>query len=194
MNSKMRQLTTIFIFSLLGLFLLPITAVFAEQVPQERYVAGKSFVYRNGVWIDTAYEPAKHPLYRIGIESDAYSLLERSLSATRQYQRLGDHVLVVHEGWGIELINGRESGPVVATETRRPDFLAYQPPAYNNSPVLISGNTTNTPTLIAQGSNPEGITINLHLSWGEVIALVSVIFVLMAALWYLKNNHQTAEA
>ena len=181
MKPNLRRHWILFIF--MGIFTVwpSVTKVFADQVPLEQTIADKTFVYRNEIWIDTAYEPTQQALYQIGTLSNEYALLERSLPNLRQFRRLGDHFLIVHDGWGIEVVNGRESGPFVSSETRRPAFLNVEPVNYPNA--LTISRPTDPPTLIATHTNRDGININFHIGWGELAGVIILIGLIGLGIW-----------
>lgn len=132
---------------LMGVWLSGQTAV--AQTDEPRQPAGdKTFVLRNGVWIDDAYEPAGHPIYRVGLRSAEFALLAYSVPTVDDYLRLGEHILFVYDGWAIELRPGTTAGPLAE--------LVNQPlPRFVSSAVPIGEPLPpGQPTLIAVGSQP----------------------------------------
>lgn len=187
------------LFLLLFMFIL--IAVSSQtaraQAPQqgddsERFVAGKTFVYRNGVWIDTAYDPVQHPLYRIGVFSTEYKALAASLPQLESYRRLGDRLLIVHDGWGIELNESAESGPFVTSETRQPRFLTEYRPGVEPPRRIAAGSGGRPPTLVATATRPDGINISIQISWNELTGLLIVVGLTIAAIWLAARSERAA--
>lgn len=63
---------------------------------QIRTVGTKTFILRNGVWTDTAYDPAQHkPVQIVAAFSDAHFALLKTTPGLAAYTSLGGNVLVV---------------------------------------------------------------------------------------------------
>ncbi len=188
-NNQRRIVLLIFIAIVMGL--LQVTPVLADQVPAQQEVGGKTFVYRNGLWIDASFDAARHPVYQIGLQSDEYRQLTLVYTTHHnRFSRLGEHYLVVIDGWGIEIQNGRESGPLVSTEQRRPSFLnQYNPP----QPIITTQNKpTDEPTLLASSTVNDGFRIQIEMSWGELIGLAVVGILLGIGIW--QNQKEASES
>ncbi|MBK8989333.1 MAG: VWA domain-containing protein [Chloroflexi bacterium] len=65
------------------------------QAGQIRLVGSKTFVLRDGVWLDTAYDPERFTPQAIGFASDAYFDLLAAVPELGQYLALGPRVVVV---------------------------------------------------------------------------------------------------
>jgi len=106
-------------------------AVSAGMLPEEaaqavRHVGNKTFVLRDGMWIDTAYDPERMTPVQVGFGSDAYFDLLAARPEWGQYLALGTHVLFVAEGTAYEVVEGA-SGPVEIPPARTPG-AGPQPP------------------------------------------------------------------
>ncbi len=66
----------------------------------------KSFVYRDGVWIDTAYDPGAHTPRQVGFASEVYFELLSAAPELASYLAIGPRVLVVHQGQAYEIVEG----------------------------------------------------------------------------------------
>lgn len=76
-----------------------------EVVQTVRIVEAKTFVYRDGVWIDTVYDPARYTeTHKVTFFSDAYFDLLEQIPALGEYFALGEQVIVVYEGVAYEVV------------------------------------------------------------------------------------------
>ncbi len=72
-----------------------------------RYVAGKTFELKDGVWTDTeAYQKIERPVLRLEFNSDAYFELLGLKPDLSRFLSLGEQVVVVFEGVRIEILPG----------------------------------------------------------------------------------------
>ncbi|MFW6183138.1 MAG: VIT domain-containing protein [Chloroflexota bacterium] len=71
-----------------------------------RAVGSKTFVQRDGVWVDTTFDEEIHQPQQIGFAGDAYFELLGAAPQLGQYLALGPRVLVVHEGLAYETVEG----------------------------------------------------------------------------------------
>jgi hypothetical protein len=86
---------------------------------QVRYVAGRTFELRDGVWTDQAYKPEMAAL-RIQWGSDAYFALPDALPQVKDCLALGDAVTVVIDGKA--LIVGKEGNDKMTADDIRKFF------------------------------------------------------------------------
>ncbi|MDX1686818.1 MAG: VIT domain-containing protein [Candidatus Promineifilaceae bacterium] len=111
-----------------------------EMVEVERRaietVGSKTFVYRDGVWIDTAFEADSQTPQRVGFASDAYFDLLSAAPELGQYMALGPRVLVVYDGVAYEIVEGEGQ-----TEITLPEVTATgetSPAATEATPALAT--------------------------------------------------------
>jgi hypothetical protein len=71
-----------------------------------KYVADKTFVFQDDVWIDTAYDVDKMTTTKISFGSDNYFELLAARPEWGKYLALGTHVIVVLEGTAYEVVEG----------------------------------------------------------------------------------------
>ncbi|HET6443905.1 MAG TPA: VIT domain-containing protein [candidate division Zixibacteria bacterium] len=76
----------------------------ADEVIQ--LVGSKTFVLRDGVWMDTAYDADGQSRQQVGFASDVYFDLVSAAPELGQYLALGPKVLVVHQGEAYEIVDG----------------------------------------------------------------------------------------
>ena len=77
-----------------------------------RLVGSKTFVLRDGVWMDTAYEQEKYMVQRIGFASQAYFDLLSAAPEFGQYLAVGERVLVIYADQAYEIV-ADEGQPMV---------------------------------------------------------------------------------
>ncbi len=72
-----------------------------------QFVGSKTFVMRDGIWMDTAYDADNQDRQEIGFASDVYFDLLSAAPELGQYLALGPRVLVVHQGEVYEIVDGQ---------------------------------------------------------------------------------------
>jgi len=78
------------------------------QINDVKYVAGKTFFYRNGMWIDTTYAK-KQKLTQIQNFSKAYFQISNAATDLNQYLALGENVIVNYNGQAIQVSNAGQT-------------------------------------------------------------------------------------
>jgi hypothetical protein len=68
-------------------------------------VRDRTFIWRNGLWIDTRYTSAELPRRAVPFLSDEYFALLAQYPELREYFALGIRVLVVLDGVAYEVID-----------------------------------------------------------------------------------------
>lgn len=71
-----------------------------------QYVGDKTFISRNGVWLDTQYDPAKMKTTQIEFGSDAYFALVANHPIAGKYVALGLRVIFILNGVAYEITDG----------------------------------------------------------------------------------------
>jgi len=74
------------------------------QLKDVRHVAGKTFFYRNGTWIDATYAK-KQKVVQIQNFSKAYFQISNAATDLNQYLALGENVIVNYSGQTIQISN-----------------------------------------------------------------------------------------
>ena len=69
-----------------------------------QYVGSKTFVYRDGLWLDTQFNPDAYQVERVGFASDTYFALIDVAPELATYLALSDRVLVVFQGVAYEVV------------------------------------------------------------------------------------------
>jgi Ca-activated chloride channel family protein len=85
-----------------------------ERHEEVKTVGDKSFIYRQGVWIDTTYDASKMTPKKIGFGGETYFKFLSARSEWGTYFSLGQHLIVVLDGQAYEILEG--------------DFPALNPP------------------------------------------------------------------
>jgi Ca-activated chloride channel family protein len=99
-------------------------AVGGETMPPEvadlvRHAGTKTFILRDGVWIDTSFDPEAMTPIEIGFGSEAYFDLLAAQPESGQYMAIGSQVLWVADGTAYQIV-ADDAEPVVIP-TSEPD-------------------------------------------------------------------------
>lgn len=102
-----------------------------ETARQVRYVGNKTFILRNGVWTDTAFDPERMTPVQVGFGTEAYFDLLSSRPEWGEYLALGNRVLFIAEGMAYEVVEEETITPPVIppTYTPTPEEPAREEPA-----------------------------------------------------------------
>jgi Ca-activated chloride channel family protein len=84
-------------------------------------VGSKTFVLRDSVWMDTAFDADNQERQEVGFASDVYFDLLSAAPELGQYLALGPQVLVVHQGQVYEIVEGPGQGSVTMPDANPPD-------------------------------------------------------------------------
>jgi Ca-activated chloride channel family protein len=74
--------------------------------PVVKYVEDKTFLYQNGVWIDTIYKPGSMKTLKIGFGTQVYFDLLKSRPSFGKYLALGNQLIFVKSGFAYEIVEG----------------------------------------------------------------------------------------
>ncbi len=80
--------------------------LYGNLVSPVKYVGDKAFVYDEGTWTDTTFDPDKMTPLPVGFGSDDYFALVASRPEWGKYLAVGDHVIVVLDGTAYEVREG----------------------------------------------------------------------------------------
>jgi Ca-activated chloride channel family protein len=80
-----------------------------------KYVGSKTFVLRDGAWVDTAFDPSVMDPVQVGFLSDDYFELVAAVPALGDYFALGERVVAVHEGVAYQVGEGAGEEVVIPT-------------------------------------------------------------------------------
>jgi Ca-activated chloride channel family protein len=73
-----------------------------------KYVADKTFIFQDGVWIDSEFDPSENKPIKIGFGSEAYFDLLSRYSSLGKILSLGDQVIFIINGDVYEIITDEE--------------------------------------------------------------------------------------
>lgn len=74
--------------------------------PVIKYIEDKTFLYQNGLWIDTAFEPGSTDILKIGFGSQVYFDLLAARPSWGKYLALGDRLIFVAGDTVYEIVEG----------------------------------------------------------------------------------------
>jgi hypothetical protein len=75
----------------------------AQQINPLQTVGDKTFLWQDGVWTDTTFEPDTMTTQKVAFLSDEYFALLESNPALSEYFALGDRVIVVVDSTAFEV-------------------------------------------------------------------------------------------
>ena len=156
-----------------------------EALPEEaaqvvRLVGPKTFLLRDGVWIDTAYDPSKMTTVKVDFGSDEYFDLLAARPEWGAYFALGSRVVFVAEGIAYELVEAG-GGPVDIPPTHAPDPTHPAP----DNPAPDSGQDQPTVAPVV-GSETGNALSGTTLCIGTIVAaatIAALLVLLGAAQW-----------
>lgn len=110
-------------------------------------IGSKTFVWRDGVWIDTTFDPEQYTPEPVGFASDTYFDLLAAAPDLGQYFAIGQQVIVVYNGVAYQVVEGEGNTTVtipdpIDTTTTNPTNPTPGAIA-ENAPTTASGSTTN---------------------------------------------------
>ena len=85
----------------------------AEAVNVVRVVGSRTFVLSNGIWTDTAYDPATMQTVRVPFLSDDYFALAQSMPELGAAFGLGERVIAIANGNAYEIVGADEQAPPI---------------------------------------------------------------------------------
>lgn len=86
-----------------------------------QFVGSKTFVYRDGLWIDTTYQADHQTPQQVGFASDDYFTLLTVAPEIGQYLALGPRVLFVYNGAVYEIVEGDGDSTITLPPTAAPE-------------------------------------------------------------------------
>jgi Ca-activated chloride channel family protein len=95
------------------------TDKYGYEVSPVRYVGDKTFIFNEGVWTDTTFDPDRMRAVPVSFGSDDYFALVTARPEWGRYFALGDHVIVVLDGTAYEVREG-DAPPVEVPTAEAP--------------------------------------------------------------------------
>ena len=104
-----------------------------------RSAGGRTFVMKDGVWIDTTYDPEKMSPFKVEFLSEDYFTLAASDANLAAAFALGEQVLVIYQGKAIQVVpvkSGETTGNIETllptNETKTLTSIPSSTPVVNN--------------------------------------------------------------
>ena len=85
-------------------------------------IGSKTFVSRDGVWIDTSFDQDQYSLQQVGFASDSYFELLSAAPTIGQYLATGPRVLVLFDGVAYEIVEGDGQSAITLPDSQTPDM------------------------------------------------------------------------
>lgn len=144
-------------------------AVAVEEMVQ--LVGSKTFVMRDGVWMDTAFDADTQTAQEVGFASEAYFDLLTAVPQLGQYLAIGEQVLVVYEDQVYQIVPGEGDTTITLPE-----------PVPENG--TITGGETAVPAAPASTNEPtiHPTDNNASLNWGVIVGILGAILVVIVLL------------
>ncbi len=151
-----------------------------------RVAGSKTFVLRNTLWIDTAYEPTVHAVQKVGFATDAYFDLLTAVPELGQYMALGTQVLFVYADQAYEIVEDAGDPDVVLPIVKPTDEPIRIEPIVTEPPVQNA-----PPNLIAASERPETATSNSNATgWWILLGMIAVPALIWFGMWLGKKESE----
>jgi len=152
-----------------------------EAVEIVRYADARTFLFVDGVWVDTIYDPEQFKTIKIDFLSKDYFNLLASKPALASALALGGRVIVVADGVAYEIVTGEASAGEYSWQPTTDEDLDYPAPQSTNIDPRIS------PPVVTEISNEDEPIVNPRTSSGGlcVYGLVPLAFI---PLIYFRNR------
>jgi Ca-activated chloride channel family protein len=147
-------------------------AVAVEEMVQ--LVGSKTFVMRDGVWMDTAFDADTQTAQEVGFASEAYFDLLTAVPQLGQYLALGEQVLVVYENQVYQIVPGAGASTITLPEPV-PELMSEPENGTMTggaTAVPAASNTANQPTNQPTNDTPS-------FSWGMIVGILGAILVVI---------------
>jgi Ca-activated chloride channel family protein len=156
-----------------------------EALPEEaaqvvRLVGSKTFLLRDGVWIDTAFDPSRMTTVKVDFGSDEYFDLLAARPEWGAYFALGSRVVLVAEGTAYEIVEAG-GGSVEIPPTHVPDPTHPVP----DNPVPDSGQDQPTVAPVVRSETGDALP-GTTICIGTIVAsaaIAALLVLLGAARW-----------
>ncbi|MGD2077611.1 MAG: hypothetical protein PVH18_04480, partial [Chloroflexota bacterium] len=145
-------------------------------------VGGKTFVMRDGTWVDTIFDADRQTPEQVGFASDSYFELLSAAPELGQYLALGPSVLVVHDGVAYQVVEGAGSSQITLPANAQPqdnpiDELDATSPAASlennqSDPTTAETNPTEPPETDETVEGQGGLCASLLIAPLALIGLV----------------------
>lgn len=106
-------------------------------------IGSKTFIYRDGMWIDTAYNPDSQTPEQVGFLSDPYFDLLTAAPDLGQYLALGDQLIVVYQGVVYQIVPGTGQSEVTLPDEVAIPQTTQTPPSNTAQPSVSTPTPTN---------------------------------------------------
>jgi hypothetical protein len=130
-----------------------------------KVVRDKTFLYREGMWIDTTFDADRMTPLKVGFMSDDYFALVGARPEWGAYLSVGDRVLVVLDGQAYQVV-APEQGESIAVPTPAPTEPASTKPV---SATPVARTTPTAPDPLATATPADRQTVVCGASVGSVL-------------------------
>lgn len=144
----------------------------AESADRVKVVGSRTFVYRDGIWSDTAYDPQAMQTVKVSFLSDEYFALAGSRPELAAAFALGEKVIVISEGTVYEVVPADvPSDPIKipATQTPGPAENSLDPAPSSSDPVEMPTNSSASTPASATFPCAGGLLLGILLPVGLIL-------------------------
>lgn len=128
----------------------------AGQVVQ--LIGSKTFVLRDGVWMDTGYNADTQTPQQVGFATDGYFELISAAPELGEYFALGSRVLVVYNGVAYEVVEGEGQDTVTLPEVQPTEVIPTREANTNTTNSLETAPTATPAPAATSDSGPNSST------------------------------------
>lgn len=140
-----------------------------EAVQVVRHVGSRTFVLRDGVWTDTAFDPETMHAQRVGFGSQVYFDLLEARPEWGDFLALGDRVIFVAEGKTYQIVAAEdEAVQVPPTHTPRPEHPTTEPARPEDEPSVPAQRNTDPVGLCARAIAMSALTLAATIAWSRM--------------------------
>ncbi len=118
-------------------------------------VGSKTFVLRDGLWIDTTYDADQQAAQQIDFASEPYFELLETVPSLGKYLALGSRVLVVYDGDAYEIVESGGDSSIVMPEPQPDDPFRTEEPIDGPTPAPVDVAPSLTETPIEQADDSQ---------------------------------------
>ncbi len=141
-----------------------------------KHAGSKTFVLRDGVWVDTTFDPTTMEPVQVGFLTDDYFDLVAAVPLLGDYFALGQQVTAVHDGTAYKVVDGEGEAVVipVVTPAATAEGQAGNEAADPTRAPTTQGTDeeTATPAATQETQEPGGLCLGAIIVPGMLLGLV----------------------
>ncbi len=137
-----------------------------------KHVGSKTFVLRDGVWVDTTFDPTTMEPVQVGFLTDDYFDLVAAVPRLGDYFALGQQVTAVLDGTAYKVVESGGEAVVIPAETRAATAEADEMTDATRTPTSQgTDEETATPAATQETQEPGGLCLSAIIVPGMLFGL-----------------------